>query len=517
MAEEYQNLTGNSTWILTDLPEGRKAIGGRWVYAIKYNADGSIERHKARWVAKGFSQRPGFDFLQSYAPTVMTNTVRTILALVAHEDLEFDVVDVTAAYLNGELEEEVYMIQPTGFESTDKVCRLKKAIYGLKQAGRQWWKTLKAFLLEQGFKISAVDACLYLFERGKDKLWIPVHVDDQGLASNSRRLMDWIKTEMAKRFKIKDLGPVSTFLGIRIERDRPNRLMYLSQQQYLQDVLGRFNMLEANTRTSITPLNPGCKLEPGKTVMSAAEQDIMAKVPYREAVGALLWAAIMTRSDILYAVSSLGQFAQDPRPEHWTAAQHVLRYLKGSMTWKLTYGGSNKEIDLKQYGDASYMGDSNRKSTSGGATFIGNSLVAWHSRRQSTIATSTAAAEYYAANAAGREALTARHLLTELGYSHPGPTPLLCDNQATVKMTEDPKHDSRLKHVDVQWHWLPEQVDYKRLDISYIPTIDMVADIFTKALPGTTHQTLCIALGLQERVGVSKSTSKHPKQSSRTG
>jgi hypothetical protein len=500
MVEEYQALIQNQTWTLSDLPAGRKPIGGRWVYAIKYKADGSIERFKARWVAKGFSQRPGYDFVHTYAPTVMASTVRTVLALVATEDLEFDIVDITAAYLNGDLDEDVYMIQPTGFTSNDasRVCKLKKAIYGLKQAGRQWWKTLRSFLLGLGFRISKVDACLYLFTKGKDKLWIPVHVDDQGLASNSRRLLDWVKDALQKKFKIRDLGPATTFLGIQITRDRPNRKLYLSQHRYIDDLLDRFNMGNANSHNYVTPLDPGCKLTPATEPATYEESAEMAQIPYREAVGGLQWASITTRPDIAYATGVLGQFTQDPRPQHWKAVQHVLRYLKGTRRWRLAYGRSTDGIPLKQYGDASYAGDYDRKSINGGATFIGNCLVAWHSKRQSTVATSTAAAEYYAAHAAGREALATRHILSELGYAHTGPTPLYCDNQATCKITCDPKHDSRLKHVDVLWHWLREQVDYQNLSIHYIPTQQMVADIFTKSLSADKHITLCKALGLQE-------------------
>lgn len=500
MVEEYKGLMENQTWTLTHLPPGRKPIGGRWVYAIKYKPDGSIERYKARRVAKGFSQRPEYDFVHTYAPTVMASTVRTVLALVATEDLEFDIVDITAAYLNGDLDEDVYMVQPTGFTSNDAsgVCKLKKAIYGLKQAGRQWWKTLRSFLLALGFRISKVDACLYLFTKGGDKLWIPVHVDDQGLASNSRKLLDWVKTALQKKFKIRDLGPATTFLGIQITRDRPNRKLYLSQHGYIDDLLDRFNMGNANSHNYVTPLDPGCKLAPATEPATHEEAREMAQIPYREAVGGLQWAAITTRPDIAYATGVLGQFTQDPRPQHWKAVQHVLRYIKGTKRWKLVYSRGADGIPLKQYGDASYAGDYGRKSISGGATFIGNCLVAWHSKRQTSVATSTAAAEYYAAHAAGREALATRHILSELGYEHSGPTPLYCDNQATCKITCDPKHDSRLKHVDVLWHWLREQVDYNNLSIHYISTQQMVADILTKSLTADKHIPLCKALGLQE-------------------
>jgi len=221
MLEEINALIQNGTWDIVRLPEGEKAIGSGWVFRVKRNADGSIERYKGRFVAKGFSQRPGLDFTEVFAPTVRMATIRLILAIAAIEGLHLRSVDISNAFLKGDLEEEIYMKQPEGFHELgpEYVLRLRKAIYGLKQAARQWNKKLHATLVSMNFRRLESDRSVYIYERDGVRIIIPIFVDDITLASKSQKALDATVEDLAKHFPLRDLGPTSFLLGIHITRD----------------------------------------------------------------------------------------------------------------------------------------------------------------------------------------------------------------------------------------------------------------------------------------------------------
>ena len=229
----------NGTWEVVKLPPGKRAIGSRWFLKVKHNADGSLDRYKARLVAKGYSQCPGFDYKETFAPTVRYSTIRIVLALAALEDLELCSVDISHAYLNGTLEEEIYMQQPEGFEvgGPDHVCRLRKSLYGLKQAGRVWNQTLYSVLSSMGFKRVESDHGLYIFLRDDVRILMPVFVDDITLACKDGAKIDSFIQELSQHFKLRDLGPTTQLLGLEIHRDRPNRSLSISQSQYISNLL----------------------------------------------------------------------------------------------------------------------------------------------------------------------------------------------------------------------------------------------------------------------------------------
>ena len=235
MQEEYLMHLENRTWEIVKLPPGKKAIASGWVFRVKRNPDGSVERYKGRLVAKGFSQRPGQDYTEVFAPASRSASVRLVLAISAIEDLHLHSVDISHAFIHGELEEEIYMKQPEGFEEMgpDYVCKLQRSLYGLKQAGRVWNKKLHSVLTLIGFKRLESDRSIYLYLRDDVKIIMPIHVDDLTLASNSQSAIDHVVKELAQHFKLRDLGPTTFLLGIEITRDRSNHSMSISQHQYI--------------------------------------------------------------------------------------------------------------------------------------------------------------------------------------------------------------------------------------------------------------------------------------------
>jgi transposase InsO family protein len=494
--DEYQSLMENETWELVPLPPDRKAIGSRWVFTIKYRADGSIERYKARFVAKGYAQQPGLDFTDTFAPVAKLASIRAVLALAAIEDLELDQLDFKTAFLNGDIEEELYIEQPEGFREGNLVCRLKKAIYGIKQAPRQWYLKLHQLFCDLGFRRLESDHSLYVWTNDNVKVIIPVYVDDLVLACNDRPALDFVKRELGNRFQMKDLGPAKLLLGLEITRDRPNRRLYLGQQKYCRDVLERFQM--STCKPVITPIDPNVHLVKSPDPLPPEQVETMRNIPYLSAVGSLMYLAQGTRPDIAYAVGVLSQFMKNPGPPHWKAVQRVFRYLKGTMDYKLTFGPSTSGTQLLTgFSDADFGGNlDTRRSTSGYIFYIGSGPVSWSSKLQPTVALSTGEAEYTATVHSGKEAVWLRTFLTELGYNMSGPTLINVDNQSALAVAENPEHHSRMKHLDIQYHWIREKVAHKQIVLNYIPTNQNVADIFTKGLNGPRQQLLRSKLNL---------------------
>ena len=484
--EELEAHSRNGTWQVVKLPPGKKVIGSRWHFKVKRNTDGSVERLKARLVAKGYSQRPGFDFTETFAPTVRYSAVRTILALAALEDMEIHSLDISNAYLNGILEEEIYMQLPEGFEDLGKpgdILLLKKALYGLKQAGRVWSKTLADTLAKMGFTQVKSDPSVYVFLRDTLRIIIPVFVDDMTLISKSQPAIQAFIKELSTHFKLRDLGSTTQLLGIRIDWDRPSRNISISQKQYIIDMLERYGM--SDCKPVSTPMSPGSKLSTSMAPSSLEDITFMKPVPYLSAVGSLMYLAITTRPDISYAVGVLARFNSNPGPIHWKAVKHAFRYLKGTMDLKLSYGPTeDKSQDpILTYSDADHGGNTdNGKSTGGYLVKLGTGAVSWSSKLQTMVALSTTEAEYVAAVEAAKEIIWMRQFMGELGYPPSTSSTLLMDNQSAISVSKNPEHHGRMKHLDLRWFWLRDTVDSGLIKPSFIPTEDMAADMLTKPL-----------------------------------
>jgi hypothetical protein len=382
MLEEHNWHLENGTWDIVELPDGKVAIGSKWVYKTKYNADGTIERFKARVVAKGFNQRPGQDYFETFASTMRQATVQVVLALAAIEDMELRSVDISYAFTNSDIDVEIYMQQPEGFKQGGKkyVCRLNKSLYGLKQSSRLWGETLGAVLLELGFKKTYSDASLYIYDRDNIKVIMPVFVDDITLASKSQEALDNFVAELGKHFKLRDLGETSYLLGVEITRDRTKKKWYLSQRQYIVNKLEEYGM--ADCKPVGTPMLPGSKLSSAQSPKTPEEKSDMENIPYISAVGSLMYLATMTRPDIAYTVGVFARFNSNPGMAHWKAVKHLFRYLKGTMDMKLEYGPDPSIGDqmFATYSDADHGGDKDcGKSTSGYMVKLGSGVVSWRS------------------------------------------------------------------------------------------------------------------------------------------
>ena len=416
-----------------------------------------------------------------FAPTFRPASLRLILAIAGIEDMELRSVDVTSAFPNGDLEEDIYMLQPEGFQNGKKVLKLKKSLYGLKQAGRQWNKKLHAALSSMGFTRLESDRSIYLYVRGEVKIIVPIYIDDITLASKSTTAIDSAVDDLKKHFKIHDLGPSHFPLGVQIHRECSKCSFSLSQHQYIIGMLERYKMSDCNPVS--TPMAPGLKLSKAMAPQTEAEVEEMDNVPYLNAVGSLQYLATMTRPDIAYAVSCLGRFNSSPGPKHWAAVKHLLRYCKGTMDYQLHFNADSDIQSFTTFCDASHgdCPDSGR-STGGYLTTIGGGAIGWSSKLQSVVALSTTEAEYIAAVEAGKEIVWMRNILHEMGYTCTTPSPMLIDNQSAVSVTKNPEHHGRMKHLDLSFYWLRDVVDEQKPVPYHIPGSEQVADLLTKPL-----------------------------------
>ncbi|KAK9940454.1 hypothetical protein M0R45_017116 [Rubus argutus] len=394
-----ESLLKNDTYELVKLPKGRKALKNKWVFKLKKDENQQLTKFKARLVVKGFEQKEGVDFDEIFSPVVKMTSIRVILGMVASMNLEVEQMDVKTAFLHGDLDEEIYMEQPEGFEVKGKeqmVCKLKKSLYGLKQAPRQWYKKFDSFMIGQGYKRTDADPCVYIQQfPGGNFIILLLYVDDMLIVGQDVAMIHKLKAELSKSFDMKDLGPAKQILGMEITRDRKNKKLWLSQEKYVERVLERFNMEGAKPVSS--PLGNQFKLSKRSCPTIQEEKDKMTKIPYASAVGSLMYAMVCTRPDIAQAVGVVSRYLSNPGRDHWEAVKWILRYLRGSSKFCLCFGGS-KPI-LEGFIDADWAGDlDSRKSTSGYLFTFAGGAVSWQSKLQKCVALSTTEAEYIATN-----------------------------------------------------------------------------------------------------------------------
>lgn len=491
MEAEFSALQNNKTWSLVDLPKGHRAIPCRWVYAIKRNVDGEVERYKARLVAKGCHQRFGIDFHETFSPVVRYSTIRILLALAVKEKMYLHQLDVSTAYLNSDLHDEIYMQQPQNFKDSrfpNKVMRLHKAIYGLKQSGREWNSNLDGTLRKLNFVPCDNESCLYKGNYNGKLVLIAVYVDDIIVGCIDKSIVLNIKAKIAKEFNVDDKGELRYFLGMEIERDGPTGTIKLSQSQYIRDILEQYGM--ENCKTLSVPL------EAGYQVSCDDSCEKVGTTEYQSLVGTLMYLAISTRPDILHSVSKMAQRNADPRKEHFTKLKHILRYLAGTKDLKLIY--QNNHVNLEGYVDADWGGNTvDRKSYTGFVFSFGGCPITWESRKQTSVALSSTEAEYVAASEAAKEAIYLKRLLNEINAWKDGPVILHIDNQGAKKLAENPVYHKRSKHIDIRFHHIRDLVHKQEIRLEHCPTANMVADVMTKNLSKTKHYTLMKLMNLK--------------------
>ncbi|CAJ2658330.1 unnamed protein product [Trifolium pratense] len=500
MQEEMNSLHENHTFELVKLPKGKRALKNKWVYKIKSESDQSQPRYKARLVVKGFNQRKGIDFEEIFSPVVKMTSIRVVLGLAASLNLEVEQLDVKTAFLHGDLEEELYMEQPEGFEVKGKeelVCRLKKSLYGLKQAPRQWYKKFDSFMEKHGYDKTTADHCVFVkkFSDG-DFIILLLYVDDMLIVGHDTKKIKSLKKELSMSFAMKDLGPAKQILGMRISRDRKNGKLWLSQHNYIEKVLERFNMSKAKPVS--TPLAGHLKLSSEQCPTSEKDkEDMKKKIPYASAVGSLMYAMVCTRPDIAHAVGVVSRFLSNPGKDHWQAVKWILRYLRGTSKVCLCFGGGDPVLD--GYTDADMAGDLDcRKSTSGYMMTFAEAAVSWQSRLQKCVALSTTEAEYIAATEAAKELLWMKKFLQELGIEQEK-FMLFCDSQSAIHLGKNPTFHSRSKHIEVRYHWIREALEMKSFSLEKIHTDENGSDMMTKTLPVTKMICCRKKAGMVER------------------
>lgn len=488
MQSEMNSLKKNNTWELAALPKGRKALSNKWIYKIKRNPDGTIERYKARLVIKGFSQREGIDYDKTFSPVARLTTIRAILGIAANENLNLQQFDVTTAFLNGTVEEEIYMVPPNGLRvPKGKVCRLLRSLYGLKQAPRCWNDCIHKFLIDAKFQRSEADPCLYVRIKGNSKVIVGLYVDDGLVASTNSAGQEFLN-ELERNFKI-TTKPASFFLGMEINRNKDGSIN-LSQRAYVNKVLKRFGMENCKPVSSPTIKMPK---------MEETNENEDMKFPYRNCVGALAYLMVATRPDICYAVSVASRHLEKPRKEDIVAVKRILRFLKGTLDKCLTFYHS-KAIDLMCYSDADHGGDPETgHSTTGMVCLYAGTAIAWKSQKQTSVALSTTEAELVAASETTQEIVWLQKLLADLTNTEFLKVTLCIDNESAVKLSYNPPYEChrRTKHISLRHFYIRECVSKGELVVKQVAAQVQLADMFTKPLYGPRFNVLSYGIGLR--------------------
>ncbi|UYV82302.1 hypothetical protein LAZ67_21001661 [Cordylochernes scorpioides] len=482
MNEEINSLEKNNVWELTPLPKDKKIIICKWTYKQKLNSKGEIERYKARLVAKGFNQKFGRDYEETFAPIVKHSTIRAFLAASVYKGMQVIHLDVKTAFLHGDLDKELYMELPEGLHTkqTNKVCKLKKAIYGLKQAGRSWNTKIASTLIKNNFKQSIVDPCLFTKNEENHSIYLILYVDDMLLASDSEIIIQNTVKTLEKEFEIKNLGDPTQFIGIEISRNREGELL-LSQKSKIQELVERYNLQEA--KPTFTPMESGY---PG----ISDEKLLPNNVQYQQLIGSLLYLSVVSRPDIAAPVCILSSRNQNPRNCDWNAAKRIVRYLKTTKELELRIS-NQKPPTLEAYSDATWASDNtDRKSISGNLFLLGSNPISWMTGKQGCVSLSSTEAELISAAEASQELLWLLDLLKDLELEQKAPIYFHQDNQSCLKICSSEKVSSRTKHIATKIHHLKDLQKKTVIKMVYCPTGDMKADILTKPLPRPTFEKL---------------------------
>jgi hypothetical protein len=458
---------------LVDLPKGRKAVGSKWVFKKKKNQEGRILEYKARLVAQGFSQKYGTDYDEVFAPVTRSSTFRMLLSVSAKRNYIVKQFDIKSAFLNGELKEEIYLKQPPGFKTNDQVYKLKKSLYGLKQAARVWNQTIHQVLIEDGYKQSKRDMCLYYKHQGSKSSYLIIHVDDILIAGTDKEIIKQTEEALCKHFQMKDLGEVKYFLGISIFKDKVGDY-FINQENYISQIVDEAGLAEA--KPSRIPLDQGYyKLEDAELLPDNEE--------YRKYIGMLLYVSTNSRPDISSSVSILSQKVSKPTTTDWNEVRRVIRYL--STTRSLSLRLSNKALneDVSFYSDANWAEDrTDRKSNSGYIGFVYGGTVTWACRKQDCVSLSSTEAEYVALGHTVQELLWIKDICEDFNIKIKFPIQVKADNQSAASMLSNHKFSNSTKHIATKYHFIRDIKNQGIINVVYCPGELNIADMLTKAL-----------------------------------
>ncbi|CAI5463076.1 unnamed protein product [Closterium sp. Yama58-4] len=494
MDAEMASWKSTGTYVDEVPPPGANIVSGMWIFRVK-RPPGSPPVFKARYVARGFSQREGVDFFQTFSPTPKMTTLRVLLHIAAHRDYKLHSLDFSTAFLQGSLHEEIWLRRPPGFTGSvppGTQWRLQRPVYGLRQAPREWHDTLRTTLAALGFAPSTADPSLFLrTDTSLPPFYILVYVDDLVFATADTAALAHVKSELQRRHTCTDLGELTSYLGLRITRDRARRTITLTQSHMVQQVLQRFRFTYSSPQS--TPLPTGHSLS-----ALPSDESVEPSGPYPELVGCLMYLMTCTRPDLAYPLSILARYVAPGRhrKEHMDAAKRVLRYLCSTSSMGLVLGGRDRVV-LTGHSDASWADDQATQRSSQGYTFsLGSGSVSWRSTRSSSVLSSSCEAEIYATAMAAQELRWLTYLLTDLGERPRSPPVLYVDNKAAIALCEEHRLEHRTKHIALRYFLARELQQRGQLCLRYVATEANTADVFTKALQPCDHQRFCTLLGL---------------------
>ncbi|KAK2378545.1 putative mitochondrial protein [Trifolium repens] len=487
MQEELNQFTRSEVWDLVPRPNGVNVIGTKWVYKNKTDEKGVITRNKARLVAQGYTQVEGLDFDETFAPVARLEAVRLLLGVACILKFKLYQMDVKSAFLNGYLQEEVYVEQPKGFVDTkypDYVYKLKKALYGLKQAPRAWYERLTQFLVNNGYRKGGSDKTLFVKESEGNLMIAQIYVDDIVFGGMSNQMVQHFISQMQSEFEMSLVGELTYFLGLQVKQMEDT--IFISQSKYAKNIVKKFGLDSASHKK--TPAPTHLKLTKDESGISVDQSQ------YRSMIGSLLYLTA-SRPDITFAVGVCARYQADPKVSHLAQVKRILKYVNGTCNYGILYSHSDC-CKLIGYCDADWAGSADdRKSTSGGCFFLGNNLISWFSKKQNSVALSTAEAEYIAAGSSCSQMMWMKQMLQEHNVEQDVLT-LYCDNLSAINISKNPIQHSRTKHIDIRHHFIRDLVEDNVITLEHVDTEEQIADIFTKALDLKKFEKLRGMLGI---------------------
>lgn len=477
----------NGTWKLVPKNSGIDEIDSKWIFKVKQNADGTVNRFKARLVARGFTQQPGVDYAEVFAPVVRMESIRLLFSVAAQYKLSYKQFDVATAFLYGTVDRELYLKPPKGIDvPPNHTLRLIKSLYGLKQAPRCWSKRVSEVLRKFEMKPSFSDPCVFISSQ-ESMLYLALYVDDGLIFGKNTKAIDSLLGQLTKEFMVKTVDS-SCFIGVEILKLEDGSF-FLHQRGYINRMLHKFGMDDSKSLS--TPLEVGHGLNDTRIL----EAEPITEVPYAEAIGSLLYCAIATRPDISHALSLLSKYNGRPRMIHWKGAKRVLRYLKGTSDYGLLYRSVDEPV-ISCYSDADHASDhENRRSISGLVIFLCTGPISYKAQQQPSVAISTTEAEYVAAAIAAKELVWLNRFIRELNVHTDYKSRLLVDNQSAIKLIKNPEFHERTKHIAIRYHFVRELYESGEFEIYYVTSEDELADVFTKALTGSRFEFLRQLIG----------------------
>lgn len=473
MDSEINSLNKNNTWQIVERPKDKKVIDVKWVFKRKSN-----NIYKARLVVRGFQQK---DYLENvYSPVGKMQTLKILLSYSCKNNLFIEQMDFETAFLNGRVKSEVYINQPKGYETGDnKVYKLHKALYGLRESPRVWYECFNNFFEKLNFVRSSYDYCLYVNSANKDPIYILIFVDDLLICCKDIDKVKQLKISLMEKFAMKDLGKIKSYIGIDIDYNNDRNRMTLSQTKYIESLAVKYNL--ENTKLYDTPMETNLKLEQAK--------EVDYSIKYRNIIGELLYISTGTRPDIAYSVNYLSRYQGCYDRTHYKYAMRILKYLYKTKDLKLTYYDNviNSEI-LDCMVDSDFAGDNvDRKSTTGFVIRLFGNLIFWKTHKQSSVTKCSTFAEYTAMSEAVTEILFIRNLLCEsFNIEFDKPIKLYEDNSGAILIAKYGNFTKNSKHIEVQYHYINENYEKGIIDIVKIDTKYNLADILTKSLDKTT-------------------------------